>query len=185
MVKEHLAELALDAGKAYFENQVDEKKLRGALLDYIEKAVKYLGSELDPIQSKVSGLPGNVIRAVPPEFPPAFPCSIKDGDEVCFDYILLRTEEILDDGTYLISNKEQDICFHFMFSINPKEPVKSSFNISINHPNNHERLKVAKFKRALSQNGDIHVFHSICISKIKITTVQICTTQFIADFSID
>lgn len=41
MIKEYLTELALDAGKVWFENQIDEKKLRCALLDYIEKQRKY------------------------------------------------------------------------------------------------------------------------------------------------
>lgn len=124
----------------------------------VEKAVKYLGNIPDPVQLEVSELPGKVIQAVPPEFPPAFPCSIKVGDEVFFDYILFRTQEILDDGTYVISNKEQDIYFHFEMRIDPKAPAKSAFNININTPNNHEALNCAKFKKALSQGGDIHIY---------------------------
>lgn len=124
----------------------------------ISKAVKYLGDRYDPIQSEAKQLEGNVILGVPPQFPPAFPCSIKVGNAVFFDHILLRTEEILDDGTYVISNKEQNIYIHFEVRINPQIPNKPDFTISINHANNHEMLNYVKFMKSLSQEKDIHIY---------------------------
>ena len=41
MVKEYLAELALDIGKNWFKDRVDQQKLKSALLDYIERQRKY------------------------------------------------------------------------------------------------------------------------------------------------
>lgn len=40
MVKEYLAELALDIGMDRFKDRVDEQKLKSALLDYIERQRK-------------------------------------------------------------------------------------------------------------------------------------------------
>ena len=65
----------------------------------IDEAVKLLGNRPDPIQTEAKQYIGKEIIAIPPEFPEAFPCSIKVGEKTYFDYILLRTEEILDDGT--------------------------------------------------------------------------------------
>lgn len=124
----------------------------------VSKAVKYLGDKPDPAPSEVDRLQGNVLLAIPPKFPPAFPCSIKVGDIVFFDYILLRTQEILDDGIYIINNKEQDIYIHFEISINPKLPSKPDFKISISHPNNREMLNYVRFMKALSEEKDLHIF---------------------------
>lgn len=124
----------------------------------VSKAVKYLGDIPDPIQSEVEGLSGKVVLAVPPKFPPAFPCSIKVGSTVFFDYVLLRTQEILDDGTYIISNRDQDIHFHFEVRINPKRPSKPDFKISMNLANNHELLNYIRFMKTLSEEKDLHIY---------------------------
>lgn len=124
----------------------------------VSKAVKYLGNIPDPVQSEVEGLAGNEILAVPPKFPPAFPCSIKVGDIVFFDYILFRTQEILDDGTYVISNKEQDNHFHFEVRINPKTLSSPDFTINMSHADNHELLNYARFMKTLSEEKDIHIY---------------------------
>ncbi len=73
----------------------------------VKEAIKLLGDIPDPIQSDVERLSGKKVMITPPAFPDAFPCSIKLGDTVFYNYVLLRTQEILDDGTYIISNKEQ------------------------------------------------------------------------------
>ncbi len=47
-----------------------------------------------------------------------FPCSIKVGGKTYFEYVLLRTKEILDDGTYIVTNDEQrnaKVNFEFRF----------------------------------------------------------------------
>lgn len=50
----------------------------------------------------------------PPAFPPAFPCNVKIDNEVVVEYLLLRTKEIEDDGTFVVTNEEQQ---HFPFKI--------------------------------------------------------------------
>ena len=65
----------------------------------ISEAIKLLGDQLDPIQKEAQELVGKKIVMVPPAFPPAFPCAVKVKDKTYFDYVLLRTQEILDDGT--------------------------------------------------------------------------------------
>lgn len=64
----------------------------------VREAVKLLGNRPDPIQTEATKFIGKDIIAIPSEFPEAFPCSIKVGEKTYFDYILLRTEEILEDG---------------------------------------------------------------------------------------
>ncbi|MCM1148890.1 MAG: hypothetical protein NC319_02220 [Butyricicoccus sp.] len=150
-------------GDTYYTNS-DESPLNYAyrhqlpIIMEVSKAVKYLGDIPDPIQSEAEKLTGKEILALPPEFPPAFPCSIKVGDTVFFDYILLRTQEILDNGIYVISNKEQDIHFHFEVRINLNVPSRPDFTININHANNHEMLNYVNFMKALSEVKDIHIY---------------------------
>lgn len=122
----------------------------------VSTAVKFLGTERDPRQSEVEGV--RMVSAVPPKFPPAFPCAIKVGDIIFYDRILLRTQEILDDDTYVISNNEQGLHFYFEIRINPKAPNMPYFTISINHASNHEMLNYVRFMKALSEVRDIHVY---------------------------
>ena len=124
----------------------------------VSKAVKYLGDKLDPIQSEVEGLPGKTILAAPPKFTTAFPCSIKVGDVVFFNFILFRTQEILEDGTYIIGNKEQGLHIYFEIQINPQKPNKPNFIINMNCSDNHEMLNYARFMKSLSEGGAIHIY---------------------------
>lgn len=62
-------------------------------------AKKLLGNIDDPIQHEAEKLIGESFIIQPKPFPPAFPCSISLDGNVMFDYILFRTEEILDEGT--------------------------------------------------------------------------------------
>lgn len=70
-------------------------------------AKKFLGSIADPVQYEAENLVGETITISPVPFPPAFPCSISLDDVVMFDYVLLRTDEILDDGTIILSIAKQ------------------------------------------------------------------------------
>lgn len=124
----------------------------------VSKAVKYLGDKLDPIQSEVEGLPGKTILAASPKFPPAFPCSIKVGDVVFFNFILFRTQEILEDGTYIIGNKEQGLHIYFEIQINPQKSNKPNFIINMNCSDNHEMLNYARFMKSLPEGGTIHIY---------------------------
>lgn len=125
----------------------------------IDEAVKLLGNKPDPIQTEAEQYVGKEIIAIPPEFPEAFPCSIKVGKKTYFDYILLRTEKILDDGTYVIGNREQtNSTIYFEIKVNPQNPQKEDFTVNIANANNHELLNYAKFMDELAQVKDLHIY---------------------------
>ena len=124
----------------------------------VQKAVKLLGSKPDPCQDDISGLVGKTVVAKPPAFPPAFACAIKVGQETYFDYVLLRTQEIEDDGIYIIGNKEQGGALYFEVRINPWEPSKPDFTITMTHGTNKEHLRYLQFISSLSKEKDIHIY---------------------------
>lgn len=124
----------------------------------VERVKKYLGERPDPFQDDVAELAGKTMIAEPPAFPPAFPCSIKIGTEVFFDYVLLRTQEIEDDGTYVISNKEQKGYLYFEIRINPNKPSQPDFKIKIEKGSNKDRLKYVKFMNTLSKEKNLHIY---------------------------
>lgn len=70
-------------------------------------AEKFLGDELDPIQIEAEKIVGSQGVIKPPEFPPAQPYSISVGNEVFYDYLLLRATEYLDDGRLIVTNENQ------------------------------------------------------------------------------
>lgn len=124
----------------------------------VSKAIKLLGEKPDPRQDEVAALEGNTVIATPPRFPPAFPCAIKVSDKTFFDYVLLRTQEILDDGTYVIGNIEQGGCFYFEVRINPHNPSKPDFRINMSNATNKELLNYAQFLSILSKEKDLHIY---------------------------
>lgn len=130
------------------------------LIMNVTEAKKYLGDQLDPVQEEVSGFVGCELRAKPPSFPPAFPCAIKVGERTFFEYILLRTQEILDDGTFIIGNKEQETS-HIFFEVqlNIKESNKNvDFKIKMQDASNHELLNVALFMKMLKEEKNLHIY---------------------------
>lgn len=124
----------------------------------VTKAVKLLGSKLDPRQDEVAGLIGQTVVAEPPQFPPAFPCSIKVGEQTFFDYVLLRTQEIKDDGTYIVGNKEQGGALYFEVKFKLFEQSKPDFRFTMTQGSNREHLKYLRFMSALSKEKDLHIF---------------------------
>lgn len=122
----------------------------------VSKAVRYLGDVIDPAQSDMQNL--KELHANPPEFPPAFACAIKIEKETYFDYILLRTREILDDGRIVLNNKEQDSHIHFGLILNPADPSHPDFKISIKDANNKELLQYTRFMKDLQEKKDLHVY---------------------------
>ena len=124
----------------------------------VAKAVKYLGDRQDPIQTEAEQLQGNEIIVNPRKFPPAFPCSIKIGETVFFEYVLLRTQEILDDGTYIITNKEQNLNFIFEVRINFDTHNRPDFTITMNNAGNSEILQYMKFMKTLLEERYIHIY---------------------------
>lgn len=80
----------------------------------IDAAEKFLGTVRDPSQSQTVNMVGRTAIIHPPAFPPAFPCNVKINNEVVVEYLLLRTKEIEDDGTFVVTNEEQQ---NFPFKI--------------------------------------------------------------------
>lgn len=124
----------------------------------ISKATKLLGEKPDPSQDEVADLEGQTLIASPPEFPSAFPCAIKVGETIFFEYILLRTQEILDDGTYIIGNKDQGGSFYFEIRINPQIPSSPDFSMKIRNATNRELLNFVRFMTTLSKEKDLHIY---------------------------
>lgn len=109
-------------------------------------AKKMLGDIVDPVQHEAEELMGTSIIIPPKPFPKAFPCSISINDAVMFDYILFRIEEILDDETIIMTNREQENCpFKMKLSINVKLQYMDLSIQKNNNITNEETLHYLKF----------------------------------------
>lgn len=86
-------------------------------------AQKFLGNLPDPIQHEAEDLSGTHMIIKPPAFPEAIPCNVIIDGNVEVEYLLLRTKEIEDDGTIIITNEEQEN-FHFRVRLFLKPPEK-------------------------------------------------------------
>ena len=118
----------------------------------VSGAKKYLGDVMDPVQSEAEAWIGKRIVATPPKLSPVVPCAIYVGEQVFFDYILFRIEEILDDDTFIISNKEQQnkpISFAVYMKLNA-DKADFQFNIREN-ATNRDVLNFALFIKALDK----------------------------------
>lgn len=123
----------------------------------IESAQKFLGDVIDPVQYEATSLIGESIIVPPRPFPLAMPCSISVDGEVFFDYVLLRTQEILEDGICIISNSEQEnTAFRITIRLN-LQTKETTYNIRIQNPNNKERLLYARFFRKAFCGNDITI----------------------------
>lgn len=121
----------------------------------ILNAKKYLGDFLDPIQHEAEALEGSHAVIQPPTFPPAFACNVSIDERVAVDYLLLRTKEITDDGTVVLSNEEQPN-FNFRVELSLCFSTKA-VNLSITplEITNREALKYRYFLTAASQANKI------------------------------
>lgn len=120
----------------------------------VQDAKKYLGDFEDPVQREAELLVGTDIIVPPKPFPEAFPCSITLDETVIFNYVLFRTEEILDDGTVIVTNSEQK---HFPFRLSFRlnfSTKATDFSIHLEISDNCHRLQFARFKRE-TLNGTI------------------------------
>lgn len=120
-------------------------------------AKKFLGDFVDPVQYEAEDLVGENFTIPPTPFPPAIPCSISLDDEVMFEYVLFRTEEILDDGTIIISNSEQlkiPYRIKLMANLSTKE---TTYSVCTETPNNREMLQYLKFLKRASLGAEIKV----------------------------
>lgn len=120
-------------------------------------AKKNLGDILDPSQKEADQIKGAHVIMTPPPFPPAFPCSICIDDTVFFDYVLLRTKEILDDGTVVITNEEQE-SFPFEISMSYHHQSKQvSLSIHLHSPSNVELLNYYRFISSMACGGELQI----------------------------
>lgn len=123
----------------------------------IVMAKKYLGDIPDPSQTEAKEMIGAHAILYPPEFPKAFPCNVIIDDEVVVAYLLLRTEKILDDGTWIITNSEQkNFNFAVKISINPKTR-EFTFSVTPTNPTNQEQLHYRLFLKKASMAHKIVV----------------------------
>ena len=125
----------------------------------VTDATKMLGNVKDPVQKEAEKLRGQSLMVKPKEFPKAVPCSVVVDDVTYFEYILFRTKEILDDGTYVVSNKEQKnthIYFELRFKI--KGDKRLDFTSNIIKPTCKERLNYAKFIKAVQMKKGFGVY---------------------------
>lgn len=127
----------------------------------ITDAKKLLGEVEDPSQTEAKQLIGKTIIRKPKEFPPAFPCNIQMNGEIVYDYVMLRTEEILDDGTYIVSNKEQQNCsirIKLTFNLDDRSQ-KINYSVSTQGKvSNSEYLRFIKLIKAASERGDLVIY---------------------------
>lgn len=110
----------------------------------VKTAKKTLGTKDDPIQYEAEELTGKTIILSPPQFAKAIPCSLGFNGITEFDYILLRVQEILDDGTRVVSNLEQTDCpFLITFNFN-MSARKCTEKIKLRSTLNSDKLKYLK-----------------------------------------
>ncbi len=145
----HLGEQAVQT----ITDDIFDRAYRHQLPIYIDvlNAVKYLGDTLDPIQTEAKEMIGAHAIIKPPEFPAAFPCSVLVGKDVIVPYLLLRTKELLEDGTAILSNDEQkNFRFGVLIQLN-QNTNKLTFTVKPNNPSNKESLAYRVFlKKILS-----------------------------------
>ena len=127
----------------------------------VKEAKKLLGNIEDPIQEEAEQLVGHTLLIREPKaFPPAFPCSISMNGKLIYEYILLRTDEILDDGAYVISNKEQknskiEVKLTFYLGDHSK-PISYLMNMK-KGLSNRECLKFIKMMKDASIGGELKI----------------------------
>lgn len=169
-----------------FINKIDEEVLSQSYRHQIPismdvvTAKKYLGNVLDPIQREADEITGTHVVMAPPSFPPAFACNFSIDDTIHFDYVLLRTKEIQDDGTILITNEEQENRhFDVSLSYNPKS-TQFFINLHLISPTNSELLHFYQFITAANHGGELKIK---ALAQNEIISSGLITRSDILDYS--
>lgn len=124
---------------------------------HILEAKKMLGDVIDPIQIEADKLVGKTAIVQPIPFPEAEACNLMIGNQVEYDYLLLRINEILDDDTIVISNSEQkNIPLKIWFSVNQVNN-KTEFKVSLESSSNRDLLKYNKFMKKLMSGSVVTI----------------------------
>ena len=124
----------------------------------INEAKKLLGDVEDPIQSEAEHIVGTTSIIPPKPFPAALPCCIKIDGETLYEYIELRTKEILDDGTYIITNEEQkDISMRISIKAN-----LASRQVDVNtktvNATNRDLLQYVRYMKRACEKGKMSIY---------------------------
>lgn len=124
----------------------------------IKKSKKYLGNIEDPVQHEADDMVGKMFVRIPKPFPPAFPCDIKIGNETFLKRVMFRTEEILDDETCIISNKEElNSPYYIRIEANFIEKT-IKFSMSLKKANNKEYLTYVRMMFHATKGEEIEVY---------------------------
>ena len=119
----------------------------------VEAAKQYLGTKEDPIQNIAEQIQGKWIVLKPQEFPPAFSCYVTVENNIIVPYLLLRTKEILDDDTIIVTNEEQkNFPCIIRIEIFPYN-CRANYMITMTSDNNNDQLKCFKFLKQI-YHGD-------------------------------
>lgn len=144
---------------------------------HILDAKKMLGDYLDPIQVEAEELVGKTKIFPPKPFPEAQPCSLLIDNEMEYEYILLRIQEIMDDGTIIMSNREQKgLAFKLWLSVRLSDN-KTDFKISLEHPTNRDLLKYNYFMSKISQGSKI----TINVLAVQEPMFEGCINEFVCE----
>ena len=123
-----------------------------------DRARKFLGNVEDPQQCEAEELLGVEIILSPKPFPEAMAYSIVVNEDIMYEYILLQTKEILDDGTSIISNEEQKSPLYMCLKANPKTK-EAIFTFKFNGGNTLDLLHYRQFLRKAEQGGHMIIHH--------------------------
>lgn len=120
-------------------------------------AKKLLGDVIDPLQWEVEQFIGKEQVVPPRPFPPAVPCILIINDKIIYDYILLRTERITNDTTFVFSNIEQDDSDLKISLTVDLLNTSTDFKVDINPSNNKSLLKYVEFMNLFDSNTKLTI----------------------------
>lgn len=124
----------------------------------VVKARKLLGDILDPYQHEAEREIGKEYKIYPPRFPAAFSCTLLGDDKPIIEYLLLRTLEILDDETYIVTNQEQKGApFKIEIRLNVHRNI-FNFRIEPSNNKNSEKLLIAKILKEMTDSRVIKLY---------------------------
>lgn len=124
----------------------------------VVEAHKLLGNILDPYQHEAEREIGKEYKIYPPQFPAAFPCVLLGDDKPIIEYLLLRTLEILDDETYIVTNQEQKGApFKIELRLNIHRNI-FNFRIESSNNKNSEKLLIAKILKSMTNSRVIKLY---------------------------
>lgn len=126
----------------------------------IFSAEKFLGTFLDPRQYEAEALAGKTMVHTPEPFPPATAYQLRVGQQVVYEYIELRTKEVEEDGTVILTNDEQKKCaISICIKANPST-LRVVFGVQPRLTTTKELLKLRYFYRSVCEHAVVTI-HSL------------------------